>query len=249
MSARILAIEDSLETFQLIRRALGSTYQLEMAKSAREASEMLARNTYDLILMDVQLPDGDGFKLCSLLQSSGNFDSIPIVFLTAKNSVSDKVLGFQLGADDFITKPFDQLELKARVDSKIRRLERDKRENDIVRVGDLEINKSSQKALVTADGNTTELDLTPLEFKLLLLLATKPNHVFSRDEILNTVWGEAIHVYSRSVDTHISKLRKKLDTYSGLIESVHGTGYRIGSVNRDNQVEFKNGLHLTHSTL
>ncbi|MES2857507.1 MAG: response regulator transcription factor, partial [Bdellovibrionota bacterium] len=188
-------------------------------------------------------------KLCSMLQSSGDFESIPIVFLTAKTSISDKVLGFQLGADDFITKPFDQLELKARVDSKIRRLERDKRESDIVRVGDLEINKSSQKAVVTTDGNTTELDLTPLEFKLLLLLANKPNHVFSRDEILNTVWGESIHVYSRSVDTHISKLRKKLDSYSGLIESVHGSGYRIGAVTREPHTEFKASFPTAHSIL
>jgi DNA-binding response OmpR family regulator len=233
MGHRILAVDDSSETIQLIRRALGSGYQIDVAMTAHAATEMLAKHTYSLILLDVQLPDGDGFKVCSVLQTEQGTASVPIVFLTAKTSIEDKILGFQLGAEDFITKPFDQMELKARVDAKLRKIERDRVESDIVRVGDLEINKGSQRAIVSKDGASTELELTPLEFKLLLLLASKPSHVFSRDEILNTVWGESIHVYSRSVDTHISKLRKKLEAHADLIESVHGMGYRIGESKND----------------
>jgi DNA-binding response OmpR family regulator len=150
-----------------------------------------------------------------------------VIFLTAKNSVSDKVLGFSVGADDFISKPFDGLELKARVDSRLRKRDRERAESDILKLGDIEINKSTQKVQIFENGQATDIDLTPIEFKLLLFLCKEVNKVYSRDEILNSVWGESIHVYSRSVDTHISKLRKKLGSKSSYIESVHGSGYRF----------------------
>ncbi len=227
MPAKILVVEDSAESFQLVKRALGTGYMLECAPSLAEGVRMLNKIAYDLVLMDVMLPDGDGFGLCSILQSSDELKNIPIIFLTAKNSISDKVLGFQVGAEDFICKPFDPLELRARLESKLRKRERERHDSDIIRAGDLEINKSTQHVTIHEGSSPHRLDLTQIEFKLLVFLAKDPNVVFSRDEILNAVWGQSIHIYSRSVDTHISKLRKKLGHYDCYIESVHGTGYRF----------------------
>ena len=227
MTEKILAIEDSPESYELIRRALGDAYQIEGARTLAEAAQKINKTAYDLILLDVMLPDGDGYRLCSLLQTDEAMRATPIIFLTAKNALSDKVLGFQVGADDFITKPFDSLELKARVDAKIRKRDRVRRDANLLRVGDLEVDKDAQRASILRDGSAEELDLTPIEYKLLVNLMNEPNRVLSRDELLDVVWGKNIHVYSRSVDTHVSKLRKKLGDKSEMIESVHGTGYRM----------------------
>ena len=224
----VLLIEDSADAFQLVKRALGASVHLEWAKTVRQATEMLDRKCFDLILLDVSLPDGDGFQLCSVMQTHDRWKTIPVLFVTARNSVADRVLGFSVGADDFISKPYDLTELKARVDAKIRKRERMKAAADILVFDDLQINKASQKATVDGGGGAPrDLGLTPIEFKILLLLASQPGVVMSRDQILNSVWGENIHVYSRSVDTHISKLRKKLGDSCPYIASVHGAGYRF----------------------
>ena len=227
MAEKILAIEDSPESFELIRRSLGDAYALEGARTLGEAAQKINKTAYDLILLDVMLPDGDGYRLCSLLQTDEAMRSTPVIFLTAKNALSDKVLGFQVGADDFITKPFDSLELKARVDAKLRKRERERRDANLLRVGELEVDKDAQRASILRESGAEELDLTPIEYKLLVNLMNEPNRVYSRDELLDVVWGKNIHVYSRSVDTHVSKLRKKLGEKSDMIESVHGTGYRL----------------------
>jgi DNA-binding response OmpR family regulator len=224
---RVLIVEDSLEAFELVRRAMGTSVQLDWAKSLHESSALLDKKTFDLILLDVTLPDGDGFRLCSLLQANDELKGIPVIFLTARNSIPDKVMGFSVGADDYISKPFDPIELKARVEAKFRRREREKSQAQLIRAGDLEINKDSQKVCIYDNGHTVDIELTPIEFKILIILAKEANKVFSRDELLNSVWGESIHVYSRSVDTHVSKLRKKLGDKAYYIESVHGTGYRF----------------------
>jgi DNA-binding response OmpR family regulator len=227
MSKRILVVEDSVESLNLVKRALGSSCAIDSAASLSEADRLLNKNKYDLVLLDVMLPDGDGYKLCSLLQADDELKNTPVIFLTAKNALTDKVLGFQVGADDFITKPFDALELKARVEARLRKRERDRHEADLIRIGDLEINKTTQKASINDGGKTLQLDLTPIEFKILIQLAREPNSVLSREAILNAVWGENVYIYHRSVDTHVSKLRKKMGDKAAWIESVHGTGYRF----------------------
>ena len=178
MPSKILVVEDSADSFQLVKRALGTGYTLECAPSLAEGVRMLNKNAYDLVLMDVMLPDGDGFGLCSILQSSDELKNIPIIFLTAKNSVSDKVLGFQVGAEDFICKPFDPLELRARIESKLRKRERERHDSDIIRAGDLEINKSTQHVTIHEGGTPQRLDLTQIEFKLLVFLS-KSQTLFS----------------------------------------------------------------------
>lgn len=224
---KILLVEDSTEAAQLVQRALGRPMHIEWARTVREASNLLAKKEFDLLLLDAHLPDGDGFHLCSLLQAQGGAHTMPIILLTAKNSISDKVMAFSLGADDFISKPFDGLELKARVEARLRKRESSQIASDVILCGDLEINKRTQKVHLITDGTSREIELTPREFRILLLLASQPNAVLSRDEILNKVWGENVHVYTRSVDTHVSKLRKKLGEKGELINSVHGMGYRL----------------------
>lgn len=225
---RILIVEDSMESYEIAKRALGTTLQIEWAKNVNEALRALDSRPFDLVLLDISLPDGDGFHLCSLMQTHQDLKGVAVIFLTARNSVADKVMGFSVGGDDFIGKPFDPVELKARVHAKLRRRERDRIRDQVLQVGAIEINKNMHAASFQArNGETVDLDLTPIEFKILLFLAQKADHVHSRDEVLNAVWGENVHVYSRSVDTHVSKLRKKMGETAGYLQSVHGAGYRF----------------------
>ena len=224
---KILLVEDSVDSYQLVDRAIGGTNELHWAQNLQEAMQLVKQHPFDLILLDVMLPDGDGFKLCSVLQTDETLSLIPVIFLTAKNSVSDKVLGFSVGADDYIPKPFDPLELKARIESKMRKKQKEAVQADIIKLGEIEINKSTQSIRIKGLPDSDRIELTPIEFKILLMFAKAPGKVFSRDEILNHVWGENVHVYTRSVDTHVSKLRKKLEPHSNYVQSVHGSGYRF----------------------
>lgn len=225
---QLLLIEDSEEIFTLVNQALSSLTQIVWVKSVSEAREILKKETFRLILLDVGLPDGSGFDFCTELHAQNKLIETPVFFLTAKSELSEKVLGFSAGADDYIVKPFAPLELRARVEARLRKMEQLKDQSGHYRWKELEIDTQRQKVWIVSDSNEkTVVDLTALEFKLLALFAKKPEAVISRDDILNEIWGEDVHVYSRSVDTHVSKLRKKLGPRSELIESVHGTGYKF----------------------
>ena len=224
----ILLVEDSIETYHLVKLALGQTAHLEWCKTLSEAFASIQKKMYDLVLLDLMLPDGEGYRLCSMMQTDDQLKKIPVIFLSAKTSVADKIMGFSVGGEDYVTKPFEPIELKARIESRLRRITRERSENDFMRLGEIEINRVTQRVHVFSGGTESQIELTPIEFKLLLFLARKPNHVFTREEVLNAVWGQNIFVYARSVDTHISKLRKKLGDHARYIQSVHGSGYRFG---------------------
>jgi two-component system phosphate regulon response regulator PhoB len=163
----------------------------------------------------------------------------PSFFLTAKNTTADKVLGFSVGADDFISKPFDGLELKARVEGRLRKRDLEKSESDTLKFGEIEINNATHRVHIYEEGKPLDIDLTPIEFKILLLLSKDLGKSFARDEILKHVWSDSIHVSTRSVDTHVSKLRKKLGSKAGYVTSVHGSGYRfVVDDPKRNPVEF-----------
>jgi DNA-binding response OmpR family regulator len=176
-------------------------------------------------LLDIELPDGNGINYCSELNSS--YPNIPIFILTSHSQLSDKVLGFSAGADDYITKPFEILELKARIESRLKKIQIRKETNLILKWKEIEIDKNKQIVKVFEKHDSYEVNLTALEFKLLCYLAEKPGFVFPRDKVLNDIWGTDVYIYPRSVDTHISKLRKKLGSVSEIIESVHGSGYKF----------------------
>lgn len=226
MSSRILLVEDSKEVFNMVGRALNSGFEIDWAKSLNEGEAKVSEKQYDLVLLDVELPDGNGVELCYKLQESNPL--LPIFFLTSHDDLSEKVLGFSAGADDYITKPFNSLELRARVEGKLKKQALLLSKSDLLSWKEIEIDKNSQEVFIFDEsGEKSLIELTSLEFKILIYLSNQPNAVISRDDVLDNIWGRDVHVYSRSVDTHVSKLRKKLGPVSSIIESVHGVGYKF----------------------
>lgn len=226
MGHSILLVEDSKEIHRMVNMALVSPLTtIKWVETIEDAEAALENESFDLLLLDIELPDGNGLELCSKVQM--NKPELPIFLLTSHDDLSEKVMGFSAGADDYITKPFNPLELKARVDAKLKKVEILKMSSDIMEWKEIKINKISQDVEIASNGKFESIELTALEFKLLTYFANRPNHVIDRDTMLNDIWGEDVHVYSRSVDTHVSKLRKKLGEASSIIESVHGAGYKF----------------------
>jgi len=150
--------------------------------------------------------------------------------ITAHDDLSEKVLGFTAGADDYIIKPFNSLELKARVEARLKKIQLQDKLSTVSEWDLLKLDKNKQRVSVLESDDFETVDLTHIEFKLLTYLSDREEVVVPRDEILNEIWGKEVYVYSRSVDTHISKLRKKLGPASGYIQSVHGTGYKFSPI-------------------
>ncbi len=221
----VLLVEDNKEIVPLVEMAISRIASVEWAKTLSEAENKLDDGSFDLILLDLQLPDGNGIDLCSKILAVS--PTTPIFILTASDDLSQKVLGFTAGADDYITKPFEALELKARIEAKFTKQDLLTKELKSLKWKELEIVQSKQEVTILKDDKLTPIDLTALEYKLLTYLAERPGEVLKRDVLLNDIWGENIYVYPRSVDTHISKLRKKLGDVSEIIESVHGVGYKF----------------------
>lgn len=227
MEQKILLVEDNSSTRQIINAALGKKFIFAIAETAGEASEQLQRHEFDLIILDVELPDEDGFHFCAKLRNNEKYKDIEIIFLTGKNTTADKVLGFSLGADDYITKPFDILEFQARIDSKMRRIAERKNQDQVIHKGSFEIHLPRQKIYIKEAESSIELDLTSIEFKLLTFLIGHEDHVLSREQILNQVWGVHVHINDRTVDAHIYMLRQKLGEYSNCVKAVKNAGYRF----------------------
>lgn len=226
---RILLVEDDADHRFSIEKSLGSEHVLKSCASLSEASRMLTQDEFDLILLDVMLPDGDGFQFLAQVRNTAESKKPMVLFITGKSSVSDQVMGYMLGAEDYVVKPIHPAVLKAKVNAKLRHLSEKKQVQDQLKVGNLLIDQKRQKAWIENSENRMEMDLTPLEFKILYLFACNIEHVFSREQLLNSVWGENVHIVDRTVDTHMSHLRKKLARCrsSHTIDSVHGVGYRL----------------------
>lgn len=226
---KLLVIDDAEEVALLVESAFNpDAYSIDAAYSAKEALQKTRETQYSLVIIDIGLPDGNGLDLFLKLRSFPEYAKVPVVFLTSNEEVSSIVSAFSLGADDYIVKPFHLLELRARIErrlgpsaaSSVKTLD-----SSQVAAGDLVIHLNSQR--VKVKGKNETIDLTAREFKILLLLVTHPDNVFSRKNILEQVWGEKINVTERTVDAHICYLRKKLNRYSGYIQSVPGAGYRF----------------------
>lgn len=225
MTHRILLVEDSKEIHQMVTQALGGTVEIDWADSIKAAETAVNSNQYSMVLLDIELPDGNGIEFCGQLQST--LPNLPVFFLTSHDQLSEKVLGFSAGADDYIAKPFNSFELKARVEAKLKKLDMTKKSSDVLKWKELTICHSKQEVQVFNGDNFEPVELTALEFKLLTYFAARPQIVIPRDEILDAIWGKDVHIYSRSVDTHVSKLRKKLGPASDVIESIRGSGYKF----------------------
>jgi len=191
--------------------------------NAEDFFDFIGKSTPDLLLLDLMLPDADGFEICKYLKKKDEFASLPIIMLTAKGEETDKVLGLELGADDYVTKPFSPKELVARVKAVLRRQDKEEVLNKITIGDDLTIFPEKHEAYVEGK----KIDLTSTEFKILTLLASKKGWVYTRDQILDFLWGQEKAVLDRTVDVHIKHLREKLGKTSRLIKNVRGVGYKL----------------------
>jgi two-component system, OmpR family, alkaline phosphatase synthesis response regulator PhoP len=222
-SELILLVDDEPSITELSRMYLERDgYRIHEAHDGESALEAAVKHQPALIVLDVMLPKVDGFDVCRRLRSAG--DDVPIIMLTARDEDIDKILGLELGADDYLTKPFNPRELVARVKAILRRSESKKEADDKpIRRGDLTITPASREVRLAAQ----TLDLRAQEFDLLLTLAESPGRVFSREQLLQQAWGFDFYGQTRTVDVHIAHLRKKLEGGSVKIETVTGVGYKI----------------------
>ncbi|MBC5736018.1 MULTISPECIES: response regulator transcription factor [Oscillospiraceae] len=213
---RILIVEDEKPISNLLRLSLTKEgYACTCAFDGAEAADLLERGRYDLVLLDVMLPEIDGFELMEYIRPM----EMPVIFITAKNAVNDRVRGLRAGAEDYIVKPFEIVELLARVDVVLRRW----RKNEaVLRVGGLEIDPCAMQ--VRRDG--AEIALTKKEYDLLLLFARNPRRALFRETIYERVWGEEYQFGSKTVDLHVQRLRKKVG-WEKQLQAVNKVGYRL----------------------
>jgi DNA-binding response OmpR family regulator len=177
----------------------------------------------DLIILDLMLPEIDGLEICRILKKDERTSSVPIVMLTAKGTETDKVVGLELGADDYIVKPFSPRELVARVKAVLRRVEKRVEKAKLIKIDDLVIDIGKFEVRI----GEKKIDLTTTEFRILTILAERPGWVFTRDQLLDRLWGEDKIVLGRTIDVHITQLRKKLGELGRSIKSIRGIGYKF----------------------
>ena len=223
---RILVVDDDKEVVRLMRAYLEKAgYDVLVAYNGETAVYTLRRDIPDLLLLDLMLPDKDGYDITRLVRADAALAHIPIIMLSARVEDTDKIVGLELGADDYVTKPFSPRILMARVKAALRRsqAERSSVSKEQIRIHSIEIDVPRYKVLVEGK----EISLTSTEFKVLCLMTTQPGRVFTRYQIVDEVHGEDYPVTDRSVDVQIVGLRKKLGSAGIYIETVRGIGYRF----------------------
>lgn len=226
---KILLVDDAKDAHLILREAFDGEHIMTSALTLQEATQILSQESFDLILLDIILPDGNGLEFCAKLRTKSQTQNTPVIFISGKNDISSKSIGFSLGAEDYIVKPFDPVEVKLRCNAKLKKKASEQSKSNQLKVGDLRFEIASQRAYVLKDLNEQELDLTPTGFKLLLYLAQKESQVLTRDQLINAVWGEGTFIVDRTVDSHIGALRKELSNSSVSIRAVHGQGYKLSS--------------------
>jgi two-component system alkaline phosphatase synthesis response regulator PhoP len=226
MKEKILVVEDEKDIVKMLDYNLKKEgFRTLSARDGEDALDLLNRERPDLVILDLMLPGMDGLEVCKTLKNNTKTASIPIIMLTAKSQESDKVIGLELGADDYVTKPFSPRELIARIKAVLRRIKEKDKLPEALKIGDLSIDFS--KISVSVKGKPIEL--TAKEFELLKTLINAKGRVLSRDYLLDTIWGfdHAMEIQTRTVDVHIRTLRKKLKSESKRILTVKNYGYRF----------------------
>jgi len=228
MEGKVLVVDDEKSITDAIAYAFKREgYIVEVAYDGEEALNKIVTFKPHVVILDVMMPKMNGFEVCRKLD---NRDDLGIVMLTAKNDIVDKVLGLELGADDYIVKPFDIREILARVKSLIRRLNKNNNESEPedIKIKDLRVILNQRKVIIKGQ----ELELTPKEFDLLVLLLSNLNRVYTREKLLDLIWGMEYFGGTRTVDIHIQRIRKKLhEPYQDIIQTVYRVGYKaIGKI-------------------
>ena len=222
--AKILVIEDEADIQQILDYNLREKgHKVTLAGRGEEGLRLARETKPDLVLLDLMLPDMSGTEVCRQIKSDAQLKSTQVIILTAKGEEIDRVVGFELGADDYVVKPFSVRELLLRIQAILRRGTSEPEVTDAVQFGKLKIDRGAHRAW-SAD---QELELTALEFKLLVTLFERKNRVQSRSTLLNDVWGIEADITTRTVDTHVKRLREKLGESGDYIETVRGVGYRF----------------------
>ncbi len=225
---KALLVESSIECAEIVAAALGNDFDVTSVASIEAARQRIASDRFDAVVVNVRLPDGDGFALCRELQQQERHADTAIVFVSSGSDTEDRIHAFSVGADDFVEQPLDGRELHARVMARLRRLQGRRESSAHFERGDLRLDLTLQRAFLNGSEGEEELDLTPHEFRLLFQLAREENQPVSREELMSAVWGNVV-VYERTIDSHLSNLRKKLGLRSNYIQSVRGIGYRFST--------------------
>ncbi|HEU4427372.1 MAG TPA: response regulator transcription factor [Myxococcota bacterium] len=224
MPSTVLIVEDEPDLAELVRFHLAQAgFAVEVAHSGRAGLEAIRRARPALVVLDLMLPDLSGTDVCREVRSDPKLRELPILMLTARGDEVDRVVGFELGADDYVTKPFSPRELVLRVRAILRRAEGEPQKSSVLRRGALQLDAERHRC--TVDGEAIEL--TAKEFRLLEVLMSRPGHVMTRQRLLDDVWGSDITVTERTIDTHLKRLREKLGVAGDSIETVRGVGYRL----------------------
>jgi len=227
MSANIVTVEDELPLITLLKYNLEKEgYKVKNAETGQEALQLIKSTLPDIVVLDWMLPDFSGIEVCKQIKRDKKLKTIPVLMLTAKNEAEDKIIGFENGVDDYLTKPFNNKELILRIKSLLKRSKPSLLE-DLAIFKDLKIDRIKRKVF----RDDKEIKLGPTEYKLLDFLIKSPQRVYSREQLLNNVWGESINVETRTVDVHIRRLRKAInvDKKSDLIRTVRSSGYSLDS--------------------
>jgi DNA-binding response OmpR family regulator len=225
---RILVIEDDPDIVELVRYNLENEgYDVVAASGGKSGLDALRREDFHLVLLDLMLPQLSGLEVCKEIRREKKLESLPVIMLTARGEEADRVIGLELGADDYISKPFSVREMVARVKALLRRVVREPdtaQPEKTLHIGSLQVDPGTYGVLK----NGNPVPLTALEFRLLYFLASRPNRIFSRDQLLQAVWGTERYVTPRSVDVYIRRLREKIEdnpVRPQLLKTMRGAGY------------------------
>lgn len=222
----ILIVDDEATIREMLHFILArNDFHILDAANAAQAKQSIKKQHPDLVLLDIMLPGQSGTELARELRSNSATQNIPIIMLTAKDTEQDKINGLNIGADDYITKPFSPAELIARINSLLRRVKIDRQEQNEHQFLDLRLNSETHEVFFKLQ----QIELSPIEFNLLAFFISKPERVFSRSQLLDLVWGKNSYFEERTVDVYIRRLRQSLQTigYDSLIRTVRGVGYRL----------------------
>jgi len=227
MNEKIAVLDDEEDIVELVSVHLKkNSYIPKEFYTAKDLFSYLSSEIPDLIVLDLMLPDMDGLDICRKIKNDPRLKNIPIIMLTAKQDESDKIIGLEFGADDYVTKPFSPKELMARVKAVLRR-GKDIKENDKAIIEIDKLIKIDLQKYEVLDKNNQKIELTNTEFRILQILSQKRGWVFSREKLLDALWGEEKYVIDRTIDVHITHLREKLGEAGNLIKNVRGVGYKL----------------------
>lgn len=222
---KVLLIDDEVVLLSVLERSLSPDFEVKTASSGLEALALCQAHRFDLLVMDVNMPENDGFQTLTRIRTLDHYKKTPVLFLSGRGEIDSKLLAFDLGAKDYMLKPVHTKELRARIKVHLDKAASSELTEDVIIDGPLLRFHVGENRVFLKEADSF-IDLTKIECGILRLLMENPEKVISRDKLLEGVWGDQLNVLQRTVDAHIKKIRKKLGPVSDLIESIHGVGYR-----------------------